>query len=158
VLLPRRDSILPKISRAPDHIIAGHVVTAGRCSGTMAGGEAVALEAGEAIIFTNGDRHIMSDGPSVEAHATKQAVVEVAAANKRPPLYINRGGDEPVSAGLVCGYFACATRPFNSMLENLPRVIMAADTRGVAWLAAVPQSSEKRAGCETVRRFAAGAG
>jgi len=94
VLLPRRDSILPKIGRAPDHIIAGHVVTAGRCSGTMAGEEVVALEAGEAIIFTNGGRHIMSNSPGVEAPATKQVVVEIAAANKRS-LYINRGSDEP---------------------------------------------------------------
>ena len=154
MLLPRRDSILPKIGRAPDHVIAGHVVTAGRCSGTMAGEEVVALEAGEAIIFTNdGGRHIMSNSPGVEAPATKQVVVEIAAANERS-LYINRGSDEPVSAGLVCGYFAGDTQPFNSLLENLPRMIKAAE----ASLAAVPQPSKKRAGSETVLRPAAVAG
>jgi Cupin len=140
-----------------DHMIADHVVTAGRCSGTMAGEEAVALEAGEAIVFTNGDPHIMSSGPGIEAPATKQVVVEVAATNQRP-FYINSGGDEPVSASLVCGYFACDARPFNPLLENLPRVIKAADTRGPASLAAVPQSSAKRAGSETVLGLAAGAG
>ena len=153
MLLPRRDSILPKISRAPDHIIAGHVVTAGRCSGTMAGEEVVALEAGEAIIFTNGGRHIMSNSPGVEAPATKQVGVEIAAANERS-LYINRGSDEPVSAGLVCGFFAGDTQPFNSLLENPPRMIKAAE----ASLAAVPQPSKKRAGSETVLRPAAVAG
>lgn len=149
----RRDSILPKILPGPDHINAGHVVTAGRCSGTMAGEEVVALEAGEAIIFTNGGRHIMSNSPGVEAPATKQVVVEIAAANERS-LYINRGSDEPVSAGLVCGYFAGDTQPFNSLLENLPRMIKAAE----ASLAAVPQPSKKRAGSETVLRPAAVAG
>ena len=153
MLLPRRDSILPKISRAPDHIIAGHVVTAGRCSGTMAGEEVVALDAGEAIIFTNGGRHIMSNSPGVEAPATKQVGVEIAAANERS-LYINRGSDEPVSAGLVCGFFAGDTQPFNSLLENPPRMIKAAE----ASLAAVPQPSKKRAGSETVLRPAAVAG
>jgi hypothetical protein len=112
------------------------------------------------IISANGDRHIMSNNPGVEAPATKQAVVEVAAANKRP-LYINhinRGGDEPVSAGLICSYFARDTRPFNPLLENLPRVIKAADTRGAVSLAAVPQSSERRAGGQTALRLAAGTG
>jgi hypothetical protein len=93
----------------------------------------------------------------MEAPATQQDVVEVAAANQRP-FYINGGGDEPLSASLVCGYFARDARPFNPLLENLAGVTKAANTRGAAWLAAVPQSSENRAGSETVLRLAAGTG
>lgn len=93
----------------------------------------------------------------MEAPATQQDVVEVATANQRP-FSINGGGDEPLSASLVCGYFACDACSFNPLLENLAGVIKAAHTRGAAWLAAVPQSSEKCAGSETVLRLAAGAG
>jgi AraC-like DNA-binding protein len=153
---PQRDLILPKILPRADHLIAYHVVTAGQCFGTIAGGEPVALAAGEAIVFTNGDSHIMSSSPGMEAPPTTQDVVEVAAANQRP-FHINCGGDGPVSASLVCGYLACDARPFNPVLENLPRVIKATDKSqsNAGWLAqfvrfAVAESSEKRVGGETM--------
>jgi hypothetical protein len=93
----------------------------------------------------------------MEAPATQQDVVEAAAANQRP-FYINGGGDEPLSASLVCGYFAYDACSFNPLLENLAGTIKAANARGAAWLAAIPPSSEKRAGSETVLRLAAGTG
>ena len=139
----------------PAQIIADHVVTAGRCSGTMAGEKAGALEAGEAIIFD--DRHITSDSPGIETCAIKQVVIEVAAANERP-FYINSGGDEPVSASLVCDYFCCHGRPFNPLLEKAQSMIKDADTRDAASFGAVPQSSGKRAASEIVLRLATGAG
>jgi hypothetical protein len=99
----------------------------------------------------------MSNSPGIETPAIKQVVVEVAAANERP-FYINSGGDEPVSASLVCGYFCCHGQPFNPLLGKAQCMIKEADTRDAASFGAVPQSSEKRAASETVLRLAAGAG
>lgn len=150
---PARNFILPKILPGADHLIAYHVVTVGRCVATIAGGEPVALEAGEAIVFTNADSHVMSSSPGIEAPPTTQDVVDVAAASQRP-FHINCGSAGPVSAGLVCGYLACDARPFNPLLENLPRLIKAGNSSN-SWLAqfvrfAVAEASEKRAGGETV--------
>jgi AraC-like DNA-binding protein len=153
---PQRDLILPKILPGADHLIAYHVVTVGRCFATIAGGEPIALEAGEAIVFTNGDSHIMSSSVGMDAPPTTQDVVDVAAANQRP-FHINCGGAGPVSANLVCGYLACDAQPFNPLLENLPRVIKATESKNneAGWLSqfvrfAVAEASEKRAGGETV--------
>ena len=57
---PARDLILPKILPGADHLIAYHVVTAGRCFASLDGRETVPLEAGEVVMFTNADPHVMS--------------------------------------------------------------------------------------------------
>lgn len=150
---PQRELILPKILPGADHLLAYHVVTIGRCFATIADGEQIALEAGEAIVFAHGDPHVMSSSPGMNAPPTRQDVVEVAAASQRP-YHINCGNDGPVSAGLVCGYLACDAQPFNPLLENLPRVIKARNSSN-SWLAqivrfAVEETSEKRTGGETV--------
>jgi hypothetical protein len=61
---PPREMILPKILPGADHLIAYHVVTAGRCFAGIVGQEAIAVEAGEVIVFTHGDPHVMSSSPA----------------------------------------------------------------------------------------------
>jgi len=57
---PARDLILPRILPGADHLIAYHVVTAGHCFASLNTGESLPLEAGEVVIFTNADPHVMS--------------------------------------------------------------------------------------------------
>src|SRR3954454_11184021 len=65
VASPSREQILPRILPGADHLIAYHVVTTGNCFATVKGGESVPLSAGEVVIFTNGQPHIMSSAPSM---------------------------------------------------------------------------------------------
>src|SRR3954447_21664549 len=58
VASPPRDLILPKILPGADHLIAYHVVTAGRCFATAADGQPMLLKAGEVVVFTRGQPHI----------------------------------------------------------------------------------------------------
>ena len=67
VASPPREMILPRILPGADHLIAYHAVTAGRCVANIAGSAPIELEAGEVIVFTNGDPHIMSSGPGMRA-------------------------------------------------------------------------------------------
>jgi AraC-like DNA-binding protein len=155
VASPPRELILPKILPGADHLIAYHVVTAGRCFATVAGGQPISLEAGEVVVFTNGQSHVMSSRPDMRADPPMPDVLEVAAAGRKP-FCINYG-DGAASAKLVCGYFACDARPFNPLLENLPPVITAGDPRnnGAGWIAqfiqfAVSEAAEDHAGRESV--------
>jgi len=50
-----------------DRLIAYHVVTSGRCFASLDGGEAVPLEAGEVVMFTNADPHVMSSSAGMRA-------------------------------------------------------------------------------------------
>ena len=148
--------ILPKILPGAGHLIAYHVVTEGRCFANMVGGEPVAVEAGEVIVFTKGDPHVLSSSPGMRADPVAPGALD--AADRQPvavlrQLWRRRAG----SAKFVCGYLACDARPFNPLLDNLPAVIKAGDPQGsdAGWLGqfirlAMMESADKRAGGESV--------
>ena len=132
---PARHLILPKILPGADHLIAYHVVTAGRCFARIVGGEPIALEAGEVVVFTRADPHIMSSGPIANPGPTTADLLDIAFAGQMP-FHINYAGGGAGSTNLVCGYLACDALPFNPLLESLPPVIKAGDPRDGAtgWL------------------------
>ena len=147
-----REVILPKILRGADHLIAYHVVTLGRCFGNIIGGEPIPVEAGEVIVFTNGDPHVMSSNPGMRADPVTPEALDAAIAGPLS-IFMNYGGDAPVSAKLVCGFLACDNQPFNPLLDSLPPVIKAGDPEDsdAGWLGqfihlAVRKSAEKRTG------------
>ncbi len=152
---PAPEQILPKILSRADHLIAYHVVTTGRCFATTAEGQAIPLEAGQVIMFTSGQPHVMSSSPNMPADPPMPDVLDVATSGEKP-FHINFGGGA-TSAKLVCGYLACDARPYNPLIENLPPVIKAGDPRnqGEDMIAqfvrlAVSEASNKHAGCESV--------
>jgi AraC-like DNA-binding protein len=152
---PAREFILPKILPGADHLIAYHVVTTGRCFATAVGGQAISLEAGQVIMFTSGQPHIMSSGPNMPAEPPMPDVLEVATSGEKP-FCINFGSGAP-SVRLVCGYLACDARPYNPLLENLPPIITAGNSSdgGEDLIAqfvrfAVAEAAGKHAGSESV--------
>jgi len=153
---PPREMVLPKILPGAEHLIAYHVVTGGRCFATIIGGTPIAVEAGEVIVFTNGDPHVMSSNPGMRADPVAPDALDATTASQLPFL-MNYGDHGPTSAKLVCGFLACDARPFNPLLENLPPVIKTGDPQNgdTSWLNqfirfAVMESEEKRVGGESV--------
>ena len=156
---PPREMILPKILPGAEHLIAYHVITEGRCFANIVGEEPIAIEAGEVIVFTKSDPHILSSSPGMRARRIAPGALDAldAAAAGQLPFFINYGGDGPVSAKFVCGYLACDAQPFNPLLENLPSVIKVRGKQGddANWLSqfirvAMLESANKRAGGESV--------
>jgi AraC-like DNA-binding protein len=153
---PAREVILPRILPGADHLIAYHVVTAGRCFASLDGGEAVPVEAGEVVVFTNADPHVMSSSAGMRAEPPSADMIDIADAGLLPfHLNLIKGG--AASAKLVCGYLACDAKPFNPLLEALPPMLKAGDPRpnDTGWLGqfihfAVAEVAEKRAGSESV--------
>ena len=153
---PPREFILRKILPGAEHLIAYHVLTEGRCFANIIGEEPIAVEAGEVIVFTRGDPHVMSSNPGMRADPAPVAAL-YAATSSQLPFFLTYGGGGSVSAKLVCGFLACDAQPFNPLLDNLPPVIKARDSEGsdAPWLGqfirlAAMESSDKRAGGESV--------
>jgi AraC-like DNA-binding protein len=151
---PTREAVLPAVLPGADHLISYHVVTEGRCSAGIVGEEAIEVEAGEVVVFTRGDPHVMSSNPGMRADLPA-ALPEIA--SSRLPFVVNCGSDGPVSARLVCGFLACDSQPFNPLIDNLPRVIKAGDPKNPdgGWLGqfirlATSESANRRAGGEGV--------
>jgi hypothetical protein len=140
--------ILPKILPGAKHLIAYHVVIEGRCFAYAIGGEPIAVGAGEVIVFTKRDPHVMSSSPGLRGDPFTPSVID-AATTSQLPLFINYGSAGPATK-LVCGFLACDAQPFNPLLENLPPVIKAGDrhNRDTAGSA----SSSDGIGGETCRR------
>jgi AraC-like DNA-binding protein len=131
-------------------------MTEGRCFANIVGEEAIALEAGEVIVFTKGDAHVMSSSPGMRADPCARSAFD-AVTGEQLPFFINYGCDGPASAKLVCGYLACDAGPFNPLLDNLPPMIKTGDLQhtDTGWLGqfikfAMMESAEKRAGGESV--------
>jgi AraC-like DNA-binding protein len=152
---PAADIILPKILPGAGHLISYHVVTEGHCFATIIGGEPIALEAGDVVVFTKGDSHVMSSAPGMRADAVAPAALDGATATQLP-FFFTYGGNGPASAKLVCGFLACDSLPFNPLLDNLPPVIKVGDRQDDSrWLSqfirlATIESTDKRAGGESV--------
>jgi AraC-like DNA-binding protein len=153
---PAREMMLPRILPGADHLIAYHVVTQGRCFASQVGGESMPVEAGEVVVFTNADPHVMSSSPELGAEAPSADMIEIASAG-RLPFHVNLMNDGARSATLVCGYLACDARPFNPLLESLPPMLKAGDGRRneSGWVGqfihfAVAEVADKRAGSESV--------
>ncbi len=151
--LPPREMILPKILPGAEHLIAYHVLTEGRCFANIVGEEPIVVAAGEVIVFTKGDAHVLSSSPGMRADPVAPGALD-AAAGSQLPFFINYGGAGPPSAKFVCGYLACDAHPFNPLLDNLPPVIKAGDgetgSLGAFIRFATRESADKRAGGESV--------
>lgn len=152
---PMREMVLPKILPGAEHLIAYHVLTEGRCFASIVGGETFVVEAGEVIVFVNGDPHVMSSSPGMRAEPVTSDQIDHGA--KQLPFVLNYGAIGPPSAKLVCGFLACDARPFNPLLDSLPPVIKVRDTidRDEGWLRqfirfATRESADRRAGGEGV--------
>ncbi len=152
---PPRELILRRTLPDAQHLIAYHLITEGRCFAGIVGEEPTMVEAGEVIVFTKGDQHVMSSDPGMRAGPSSYPPLD--AADSQLPFPVRLGGDGPIAARLVCGFLACDARPFNPLLDNLPRVIRAGEPKGneTGWLGrlvrlAMSESAEKRAGSESV--------
>jgi hypothetical protein len=85
------EMILPKILPGAEYLIAYHVVTEGRCFGYIVGVKPITVEAGEVIVFTKGEPHIMSSEPGMRGDPFSPSVID-AVTTGQLPLLINFGG------------------------------------------------------------------
>jgi AraC-like DNA-binding protein len=148
---PPGPSIVGRIFPGVEHLISYHVVTHGACWGGPVGEPPVELQAGDIIVFPQGDAHVMSSAPGMRgapddgSYATQEG---------RRPFTISVGQGSGGDARLVCGFLGCDARPFNPLLAALPRVMRVSQRESGALAAfvgaAVEESKQPRIGAECV--------
>src|SRR5512142_340555 len=95
----------PQIMPGVEHVIEYHVITAGSCWGGIVDETPVRLEAGDIIVFPQGDAHVMSSSPGMRGLPDDGWLSE-ARLNRLPvALRIEGGGPERTEA--ICGFFGC---------------------------------------------------
>jgi len=152
---PEGSAIGPHIMPGVEHVIEYHVLTTGSCWAGIVDEAPVRLEAGDVIVFPQGDRHVMSSAPGMRGGGADPELLDQARAN-RLPIAIKKDGGGPERAELVCGFLGCDARPFNPLLDALPRVLHVrggASDQGVIGQfvkLALAESTAQRAGGEAI--------
>ncbi|MGB2713078.1 MAG: AraC family transcriptional regulator [Vicinamibacterales bacterium] len=149
---PAGRSIVGKMFPGAEHLISYHVITHGGCWASVAGEPAMQLSAGDVVVFPHGDAHAMSSAPGLRNPPN-------LALYRRPndgqlPFTMTVGTTGQDSARFVCGFLGCDARPFNPLLDALPRAIHVSDRAGGPISSfvqfAVAESKEPRIGGECV--------
>jgi AraC-like DNA-binding protein len=171
--------LVPVIMPGVQHLFEYHIVTRGTCYGGLVGAPPTLLNAGDVILFPNGDAHVMSSAPKMRGVSKGGGMEKLIG---RPPYVmsigdgdgersttaIRRGSDQSkdgsstgssgsLQAEVVCGFLGCDARPFNPLIATLPRVlhVRAQDEPPNGVLAslvalAVAESKAKRAGGDSM--------
>lgn len=118
---PPGAAVAPHIMPGVEHVIEYHVITAGSCWGGLLDEPAIRLEAGDVIVFPQGDPHVISSTAGMRAQLD---LTPHERASKSPlPIAISIDGGGADRTQFICGFLGCDARPFNPLLASLPRVI-----------------------------------
>lgn len=161
---PARD-ISEAVMPGAEHVVAYHLIVKGGCWAATDGLPPVRLGSGEIVMFPRGDAHVLSSAPGMRAQHVVDRDWLFATRNEPKPIPVTYNGDvmqpggelrpEDASTIVVCGFIGCDLRPFNPLIEALPRLLHL-NTGGVgAWVApmlhqAVSESRQSRPGSAAV--------
>jgi len=163
---PPAREIVDGIMPGSEHMLEFHGVVEGACWAGLIGEPSIRLQAGDVLLFPQGDAHVIGSAPGMRAPKVEREMYFAP----RPPqlpyalslketatetLRLDGGGGE--DATIVCGFLGLDARPFNPLLSALPRVMhvsgekLGPDSWVTSFLrAAVVESNQRRAGGEAV--------
>jgi AraC-like DNA-binding protein len=120
---PPAEQVTREVAPGAQHTIEYHVVTAGSCWIALVGdnaSEPIQLHEGDIVMVPHGDPHVVSSAPGMRAEPSLDLYRKSKEGNEVPFL-LQAGDDGPSVTRLICGFFNCDVRPFNPLLDALPR-------------------------------------
>jgi AraC-like DNA-binding protein len=163
---PPAREILSAIMPGAGHMIEFHGIASGSCWAAIAGQQPVRMQAGDIVLFPQGDPHTMSSAPGMRAERMDLGLffhprphqlpfVLCVDAKGETTALLDGGGVDRTK--VVCGFLGCDARPFNPLLASLPRMIHmpGAATGDGSWIAqflrtVVEESNRHRPGGEAM--------
>ncbi|MBX3605402.1 MAG: AraC family transcriptional regulator [Piscinibacter sp.] len=117
VVSPAEGSLAPLLDRGGERIVLYHYVVEGSCLVTLDGMSPVTLNAGDIVVFPQGDAHTMASSRDARPQPLDaQAILR----DRNKLLELGGGG---ATTRFVCGYLACDPRLFQPVLAALPPVV-----------------------------------
>src|SRR5262245_66208266 len=130
---PKASEIVAGIMPGVEHMLEFHAVVEGSCWAAIVGESPIRLNAGDVVLFPQGDAHVMSSAPGMRSPKADTGMFFTPHPPQLPFDLSIRDGDATLSrcdpvAGrectkLVCGFLGLDARPFNPLLAALPRVL-----------------------------------
>jgi AraC-like DNA-binding protein len=112
---PTADSAAPFLEPGAERVVIFHLITEGECYVEMGGQPPTRLVA---VVFPQGDAHLMSSQPGLPPAAGKRLDVVLT---RRPRSIVFGGGG--ATTRLICGYLACDARLARMLLGGLPSLL-----------------------------------
>ncbi len=153
---PNVSAIRDHVLARAEHVIAFHVVTEGTCwAETIDHGDPpVSLEAGDMVAFPGGDANVMSSAPGMRGNP------DPSMWNRPPdrtlPFALRMSRESTADrARFVCGFLGCDSRPFNPLLDALPRIVHSpVSEMSRQWVASLLEAAVQTSGDESAGREA----
>ena len=115
-----------------EHVLGYHLIIKGGSWAATVGVPPVRLSSGDIVMFPRGDAHVLSSAPGMRAPSGDGDWV-AATRNDPKPIPVAYYGDvaqpgvamplEEASTVIICGFVGCDLRPFNPLIEALPRLL-----------------------------------
>ena len=116
---PRSKAVAHQFSKMGGHLILYHFLIEGRAFARLADGQQEELEAGDVVIFPQGDDHYLGYG-------TPEKPVDAVAAfsqNLKDGLKLVRFGGGGEVSRMICGYMLCDPKLSDAFLAGLPKML-----------------------------------
>ena len=133
----------PAVMPGADHVIEYHLFAKGSGWVAVDGEPPLRVEEGDIVMLPHGDAHVVSSAPGLKPVEDDGSwLLGLRGAPKPIPITYDGGmfrpgeglAHEDASTVLVCGFIACDLKPFNPLIEALPRLLrLPADGVG-AWV------------------------
>ena len=145
-----------------DHVMEYHMFAKGNGWAAVDGLPPVRLQAGDVVLFPQGDRHVVSSAPGLTPTEQRPELLLARHGQRPVPISFHEGivdaGPLPIESAdavVVCGFLGCDARPFNPLITALPRILHLPASRAGGWVAhaidqAVLESNERRPGGDAV--------
>jgi AraC-like DNA-binding protein len=153
---PAVSSICTEVMPEFEHVISFHILLEGQCWAQLGDQpeSAARMGAGDAVIFPRGDRHVLGSERGARAEPNMNMYYRP---NDRPlPFVLKEFGGTGDPARFICGYLGCDARPFNPILDALPKLlhVRASEANGPLTRdlmhMALQENEHPRAGGETI--------
>lgn len=152
-------AVAPALISGAEHVIEYHLIAKGSAWIALDGQPPVLLHAGDIVMLPQGDAHVLSSAPGVRPAAPEGGWHPGSAEGPTLIPLTFRGGvveqgslaPEDTTTTIVCGFIACDLKPFNPLIDALPRLLHLPAEGVGAWVApmlehAVSESGAQRAG------------
>jgi AraC-like DNA-binding protein len=137
---PKSSVISSLVMPEAERVICFHILVAGDAWAALEDGSVspMRLSAGDVVIAAKGDSHFLSSGPGMRGEPDLGFYRRPAGHPLPLPHVLNETAGGPESCHFVCGYLGCDLRPFNPLIESLPRLFAAhASPASQAWLSSL---------------------
>lgn len=152
-LAPPSQEIAPVVMPGAEHVIEYHLFLKGEAWVAIDGEQPLRVGAGDIVMLPHGDAHVVSSAPGLQPKAGDERLFRMR--GDALPLPVTYRGNmvepgllppEDTSNVIVCGFIACDLRPFNPLINALPRLLHLPAEGIRAWVAPMLEHAASESG------------